>query len=75
MTVAGISWGVYSLQGRGAVNPIAGTTKDAKFGEIRKIFFFAAWRLGAINFVEVVLLNILSVRIKGLILIPSKSMP
>jgi len=37
--------------------------KQAKFGENRKIFFFAPWRLGAKNFVEVVLLNILSVRI------------
>ncbi len=28
MTVAGISWGVYSLRGRGAVNPIAVTTDN-----------------------------------------------
>jgi len=32
--------------------------KHAKFGENRKIFFFAPWRLGAIHIVEVVLLKI-----------------
>ncbi len=40
--------------------------KDAKFGEIGKYFSLRSlrsWRLGAKNFVEVVLLNILSVRI------------
>jgi len=36
--------------------------KDAKFGEIRKYFSLRPWRLGAKNFVEVVLLNILSVK-------------
>jgi len=36
--------------------------KDAKFGEIGKYFSLRAWRLGAKDFVEVVLLNILSVR-------------
>jgi len=54
------------------------TTKDAKFGEIGKYFSLRSWcpfggdypdkgsaqgRLGAKNFVDVVLLNILSVRI------------
>jgi hypothetical protein len=34
--------------------------KDAKFGEIGKYFSLRSWRLGAKNFVEVVLLNILS---------------
>jgi hypothetical protein len=45
--------------------------KGAKFGEIGKYFSLRSWRpfgfaqdrLGAKNFVEVVLLNILSVRI------------
>ncbi|MEE8077095.1 MAG: hypothetical protein V3T60_15920, partial [Candidatus Binatia bacterium] len=37
--------------------------KDAKFEEIGKYFSLRSWRLGAKNFVEVVLLNILSVRI------------
>jgi hypothetical protein len=45
--------------------------KDAKFGEIGKYFSLRSWRpfgfaqdrLGAKNLVEVVLLNILSVRI------------
>ncbi len=37
--------------------------KHAKFGEIGKYFSLRCWRLGAKNFVEVVLLNILSVRI------------
>jgi len=37
--------------------------KDAKFGELGKYFSLRSWRLGAKNFVEVVLLNILSVRI------------
>jgi len=47
------------------------TTKDGKFGEIEKYFSLRSWRpfgfaqdrLGAKNFVEVVLLNILSIRI------------
>jgi len=37
--------------------------KDAKFGEIEKYFSLRAWRLGAKNLMEVVLLNILLVRI------------
>ncbi len=36
--------------------------KDAKFGEIGKYFSLRSWRLGEKIFVEVVLLNILSVR-------------
>jgi hypothetical protein len=36
-------------------------TKHAKFGEIGKYFSLRSWRLGAKNFLEVVLLNILSV--------------
>ncbi len=37
--------------------------KQAKFGGIRKTFFFAPWRLDAKIFIEVILLNILSLRI------------
>jgi hypothetical protein len=37
--------------------------KHAKFGEIGRYFSLRSWRLGAKNFVEVVLSNILSVRI------------
>jgi len=37
--------------------------KHTKFGEIGKYFSLRSWRLGAKNFLEVVLLNILSVRI------------
>ena len=36
--------------------------KDAKSGEIGKYFSLRSWRLGTKNFVEVVLLDILSVR-------------
>jgi hypothetical protein len=35
----------------------------AKFGEIGNYFPLRSWRLGVENFIEVVLLNILSVRI------------
>jgi hypothetical protein len=31
--------------------------KHAKFGEIKKLFFFAPWRLGGINFLELDLFN------------------
>ncbi len=37
--------------------------KQAKFGEDKKIFFVPPWCLGAKIFVELVLLNIVSVRI------------
>jgi hypothetical protein len=39
--------------------------KNAKFGETGKYFTLQAWRLGAKNFLEVVLLNIQSVRIEN----------
>jgi hypothetical protein len=32
--------------------------KNAKFGEIEKYFSLRSWRLGAVNFIEVVLVNI-----------------
>jgi hypothetical protein len=37
---------------------LAQRRKDAKFGEFKNILNFAPWRLGAINFLAVVLFNI-----------------
>ena len=56
MTVAGISWGVYSLRGRGAVNPIAVTTGNF----VRSVPFV----LG----VSLVLLQMIQVSPKGTLL-------
>jgi hypothetical protein len=36
-------------------DPSRKDAKHAKFGEIRRFFFFVLWRLGAINHLEVVL--------------------
>lgn len=49
MTVAGISWGVYSLRGRGAVNPIAVTTDNF----VRSVPFVLGVSLVLLQFIQV----------------------
>ncbi len=49
MTVAGISWGVYSLRGRGAVNPIAITTDNF----VRSVPFVLGVSLVLLQFIQV----------------------
>jgi hypothetical protein len=60
---------IYELIRNNAIGDTCDSRKDAKaprFGEISRCLTLRAWRLGAINFLKVVLLNILEVKISWL---------